>query len=208
MGELSSTETEIVERAAAEPMLEQVLEWSAVNSGSRNLQGLERMAALLADAFSALPGDLSLESPAFVEAVDSTGRTVERQHGKHLHLKVRGDAPVQLLLTGHMDTVFGAEPGAAAALIASARRAAGMHRGHVAVEQGVRVLLAPLKPIPRLLVLAPRYPYPIIGGDRLRIHHVCAQLAERYRLTLLCFCDPSELDAPAPPDGRRSGGRA
>jgi len=55
--------------------------------------------------------------------------------------------------------------------------------------------------LPRLLVLAPRYPYPIIGGDRLRIHHVCAQLAERYRLTLLCFCDPSELDAPAPPDG-------
>src|SRR5262245_2960348 len=55
--------------------------------------------------------------------------------------------------------------------------------------------------LPRLLVLAPRYPYPIIGGDRLRIHHVCAQLAEHYRLTLLCFCESSELDAPAPPDG-------
>ena len=107
MGELSSTETEIVERAAAEPMLEQVLGWSAVNSGSRNLGGLERMAALLGDAFSALPGDLTLEEPASVEAVDSSGRTVDLQHGKHLHLKVRADAPVQLLLTGHMDTVFG-----------------------------------------------------------------------------------------------------
>ena len=74
MGELSSTEAQIVERAAAEPMLEQVLEWSAVNSGSRNLAGLERMAALLADAFSSLPGDLSLEKPAPVEAVDSSGR--------------------------------------------------------------------------------------------------------------------------------------
>ena len=109
MGELSSTETEIVERAAAEPMLEQLLDWSAVNSGSRNLAGLERMAALLGDAFSELPGNLSLEEPALVEAVDSSGRTVELQHGKHLHLKVRADAPVQLLLTGHMDTVFGAE---------------------------------------------------------------------------------------------------
>ena len=107
MGELSSTETEIVERAAAEPMLEQVLGWSAVNSGSRNVGGLERMAALLGDAFSALPGDLTLEEPASVEAVDSSGRTVELQHGKHLHLEVRADAPVQLLLTGHMDTVFG-----------------------------------------------------------------------------------------------------
>ena len=107
MGELSSTETEIVERAAAEPMLEQVLGWSGVNSGSRNVGGLERMAALLGDAFSALPGDLTLEEPASVEAVDSSGRTVELQHGKHLHLEVRADAPVQLLLTGHMDTVFG-----------------------------------------------------------------------------------------------------
>ena len=27
-------------------------------------------------------------------------------HGRHLHLTVRPDAPVQLLFTGHMDTVF------------------------------------------------------------------------------------------------------
>ena len=29
------------------------------------------------------------------------------QHGRHLHLTVRPTAPVQLLFTGHMDTVFG-----------------------------------------------------------------------------------------------------
>ena len=46
MGELSSKEGDIVERAGAEPMLDQVLAWSAVNSGSRNLGGLERMAEL------------------------------------------------------------------------------------------------------------------------------------------------------------------
>lgn len=54
---------------------------------------------------------------------------------------------------------------------------------------------------PRLLVLAPRYPYPIVGGDRLRIHHVCTQLAEHYRLTLLCLCEPAALHAPDPPEG-------
>ena len=54
MGELSSTEREAIERASAEPMLDQVLAWSAVNSGSRNLAGLEQMANLLADAFAAL----------------------------------------------------------------------------------------------------------------------------------------------------------
>src|SRR3954453_8207411 len=107
MGELSSTERDIVERAAAEPMLEQVLAWSAVNSGSRNLGGLERMAELLADAFAALPGALRLDNPARVEAVDGAGRTIEIPHGRHLHLTVRPTAPVQLLFTGHMDTVFG-----------------------------------------------------------------------------------------------------
>src|SRR5206468_7558372 len=106
MGELSSAERETIERSAAEPMLDQVLAWAAVNSGSRNLGGLERMADLLADAFAALPGVLRLESPANVDAVDSSGRTVEIQHGRHLHLTVRPTAPVQLLLTGHMDTVF------------------------------------------------------------------------------------------------------
>jgi glutamate carboxypeptidase len=109
MGELSSSERQTIERAAAEPMLDQVLAWAAVNSGSRNLGGLERMADLLTDAFSALPGVLRLESPAPVEAVDSSGRAEQVQHGRHLHLTVRPTAPVQLLLTGHMDTVFGSE---------------------------------------------------------------------------------------------------
>jgi glutamate carboxypeptidase len=108
MGELSSTEREAVERASAEPMLDEVLAWSAVNSGSRNLAGLERMADLLADAFTALPGVLRLEQPQPVESVDAAGKTVKIKHGRHLHLTVRPTAPVQLLLTGHMDTVFGA----------------------------------------------------------------------------------------------------
>jgi glutamate carboxypeptidase len=109
MGELSSSERAIVEGAGAEPMLDQVLAWSAVNSGSRNLGGLERMAELLADAFSALPGVLRLENPAPVESVDSAGKTIDVRHGRHLHLTVRPTAPVQVLFTGHMDTVFGAD---------------------------------------------------------------------------------------------------
>jgi glutamate carboxypeptidase len=108
MGELSSSEQATVERAAAGPMLDQVLAWSAVNSGSRNLGGLERMADLLADAFSALPGVLRLDNPAPVEAVDSAGKSVQLKHGRHLHLNVRPTARLQLLFTGHMDTVFDA----------------------------------------------------------------------------------------------------
>jgi glutamate carboxypeptidase len=109
MGELSSTEHAAVERAQAEPMLDQVLAWSAVNSGSRNLSGLAAMAGLLSDAFAELPGELELLDPARVEAVDPAGKLVEVQHGRNLRLTVRPDAPVQLLFTGHMDTVFAAD---------------------------------------------------------------------------------------------------
>jgi glutamate carboxypeptidase len=109
MGELSYIERAVVERASAEPMLDQVLSWVAINSGSRNLSGLERMADLLADAFSALPGVLRLENAATVENVDGAGRTVQIPHGRHLHLTVRPTAPLQLLFTGHMDTVFGSD---------------------------------------------------------------------------------------------------
>ena len=109
MAELSSSERAVVERAGAEPMLDQVLGWAAVNSGSRNLAGLERMADLLVDAFSALPGVIRLERPAKVESVDTAGRVSSIEHGRHLHLTVRPTAPVQLLFTGHMDTVYGAD---------------------------------------------------------------------------------------------------
>jgi glutamate carboxypeptidase len=109
MRELSTVERDCVERAAAEPMLDQVLGWASINSGSRNLAGLERMAEVLADAFATLPGILRLEQPQAVETVDEAGRTVKIKHGRHLHLSVRSTAPVQLLFTGHMDTVFAAD---------------------------------------------------------------------------------------------------
>ena len=106
MGALSSAEQIAVERAAAEPMLDQILSWSAVNSGSRNLDGLGTMAALLGDAFAALPGSTVLVDAEPVDAVDASGKRIDLPHGRNLHLKVRPDAPVQLLFTGHMDTSY------------------------------------------------------------------------------------------------------
>ena len=90
-------------------MLTQVERWAAVNSGSRNLAGLAEVADLLADAYCQLPGDLKLVEGQPVTAVDPDGRHVTVRHGRHLTLSVRPSAQVRILLTGHMDTVFGAE---------------------------------------------------------------------------------------------------
>ncbi|WP_066796264.1 hydrolase [Sphingomonas soli] len=106
MHELSPIERTAVAIAQASPMLERTEAWAAVNSGTRNIAGLATMADMLADAFSALPGHLALVEPDLVDAVLTDGSTQQIEHGRHLHLAVRPDAPAQILLTGHMDTVF------------------------------------------------------------------------------------------------------
>lgn len=54
----------------------------------------------------------------------------------------------------------------------------------------------------KILVLTPRYPYPVIGGDRLRIYEVCKALAAECDLTLLSLCESiDELNMPLPEDG-------
>ena len=47
MASLTSLEAATLERIADAPMLDQVMAWSEVNSGSRNLEGLDRVARLL-----------------------------------------------------------------------------------------------------------------------------------------------------------------
>ncbi|MEO5772630.1 MAG: hydrolase [Sphingomicrobium sp.] len=109
MGELTGVEQAVVERAADEPMLDRVLGWAAINSGSGNLEGLTEIASLLADDFSELPGELQLLNPAPADQVTARGEVVPVGYGQNLHLQVRPEAPVQLLFTGHMDTVYGAD---------------------------------------------------------------------------------------------------
>ena len=105
---LAPFERECVDQAAAAPMLAQVEAWAAINSGSRNLDGLKRIAGELANAFSALPGQIELIDPDPVEAIGPNGKRVAVPHGQNIRLTVRPSAPLQLLLTGHMDTVFDA----------------------------------------------------------------------------------------------------
>lgn len=103
---LTAPEKRLIDIAADQPMLAQVERWAVINSGTRNLAGLAAVADELADAFSALPGELSLIEAPPVEAVTADGSIAMLDHGRHLHLRVRPDAEVRILLTGHMDTVF------------------------------------------------------------------------------------------------------
>lgn len=93
----------------ADTMLGEVQEWAAINTGTANIDGLKNMAGVLADAFSALPGDVELIDPATVTAISAEGREFEKPHGQHMVLRVRPEAERRFVLTGHMDTVFPAD---------------------------------------------------------------------------------------------------
>jgi glutamate carboxypeptidase len=109
MHTLSASERQALETIEQPPMLAQVQNWAAINSGSGNLDGLATTANLLADAFSALPGEVTLVEPEPVDRVLSDGTVTTVAHGRHLLITVRPEFRTQLLFTGHMDTVFPAD---------------------------------------------------------------------------------------------------
>jgi glutamate carboxypeptidase len=109
MHTLSASERQALETIEQSPMLGQVQNWAAINSGSGNLDGLATTANLLADAFSALPGEVTLVEPEPVDRVLSDGTVTTVAHGRHLLITVRPEFRTQLLFTGHMDTVFPAD---------------------------------------------------------------------------------------------------
>ncbi|OYX66845.1 MAG: hypothetical protein B7Y88_03155 [Sphingomonadales bacterium 32-64-17] len=109
MKQPSSSEIALFEAIDQKRMLERTEDWARINSGTANIAGLATMAEKLADAFSTLPGEVTLRDPAPVSAIDAEGREVELEHGRHLVLSVRPEAERRFVLTGHMDTVYPAD---------------------------------------------------------------------------------------------------
>lgn len=198
---LNIIEAAAVESARAAPMLAQVNAWVAINSGTRNLAGLATMAGLLADQFAALPGDLALVDPAPVETVDASGTVRAIDHGRHLHLRVRPDATVQMLFTGHIDTVFPADhPFQAARTLPDGTLNA---PGAADMKGGIAVMLAALRAV-EASPAAPRFGYEVVlNSDEETGSFASAALIERAargKVAALTY-------EPALPDGTLAGAR-
>ncbi|HYG25452.1 MAG TPA: hydrolase [Caulobacteraceae bacterium] len=87
-------------------IVERAVDWCAINSGSRNVDGLERQRGVLVEALRVLPAapmDVPL-SPTVEIGAD--GRESELAHPPAIAVVVRPEAPVQVVLTGHYDTVY------------------------------------------------------------------------------------------------------
>jgi glutamate carboxypeptidase len=199
---LTTIERAACEHAAAAPMLAQVQSWAAVNSGSRNLAGLATMAGLLADAFSALPGEVALVPPDPVETVDAAGHVRASEHGAHLLVTVRPEAPVQMLFTGHYDTVFGADHPFQALRWLDDGRLNGP--GVADMKGGLALLLAALRAVEASAV-APRFGYQVLvdSDEEVGSPSSAALIARVARGKAAAF-----TYEPALPDGTLAGARS
>jgi glutamate carboxypeptidase len=92
--------------ACAPEMLARTKSWSAHNTGSLNTDGLRRFAPRLAEAFSALEADIQLTEARPFETIGANGEASETQTGPILEITSRAEAPVQIVMSGHYDTVF------------------------------------------------------------------------------------------------------
>ena len=88
-------------------MVDTVIRLANINSGSRNLDGLAAIKQALTDLF--LRHDTQIDSidlPA-MESVDDNGVVYQQAVGQALSLRKYPNAQLQVLLMGHMDTVYG-----------------------------------------------------------------------------------------------------
>lgn len=128
-------------------IVDRAVDWCATNSGSRHLAGLERQRQILLDAASRLPAapiDVPL-SPSREVAAD--GRETEFQHPPSLAVVVRPEAPVQVVLTGHYDTVY---PETSPFQLVRTRPDGALHGPGIAdMKGGISVMLAALEAFER-----------------------------------------------------------
>ena len=105
---LTSSEQSIIDHMddSQTDKIETVERWSSQNSGSHNRTGLDRMRNLLFDRFASLPGNISDIGLPKGEHVTLSGGVEEIEYAPALKVTVRPEAPIQLVLTGHYDTVF------------------------------------------------------------------------------------------------------
>ncbi|QDH73813.1 hydrolase [Brevundimonas sp. M20] len=82
------------------------VEWANVNSGSRHAAGLSAVLALLETTARALPATVERIPTQGSTTVADDGSVREEAHADALKITCRPDAPLQVVLTGHYDTVF------------------------------------------------------------------------------------------------------
>lgn len=90
-------------------MRERTIALAQINSGSFNAEGVNRVREALAEMFAELGAQAEVLSVEPWQALGDDGQMQTRPLGDALRLRKRPEAPFQVFLCGHMDTVFAAD---------------------------------------------------------------------------------------------------
>jgi glutamate carboxypeptidase len=146
---LEDQDRAVLEAIAADGgrIVDRAVAWCAINSGSRHLAGLERQRQVLLDAVSALPAAPTEIPLASSEEIGPDGRVGEQHHTPAIALVVRPEAPLQVVLTGHYDTVY---PETSGFQTVQTRPDGALHGPGIAdMKGGISVMLAALEAFER-----------------------------------------------------------
>jgi glutamate carboxypeptidase len=88
-------------------MIDTVLQWANINSHTFNPEGLTALSLRLTDAFSVLDAEQEIITLTPIIDINDQGQSESFALGPMLRFRKRPTAPIQILLVGHMDTVYG-----------------------------------------------------------------------------------------------------
>jgi glutamate carboxypeptidase len=89
-------------RANKAPLLDTLKDLVAIESNSRDFEGLERIANLIAERLKKLGGEVALVEPADVYKMEDTPERI----GKIVRATFKGAGTKKIMLIAHMDTVY------------------------------------------------------------------------------------------------------
>ena len=89
-------------KAQQQGMLDTMRDLVNIESGSKDIEGLGRIAALIGDRLKALGGKVELITPTDVFRMDDTPEKV----GQVVHAEFKGTGSKKIMLIAHMDTVY------------------------------------------------------------------------------------------------------
>lgn len=90
-------------------LVDRAIAWANVNSGSDHAEGLEATLALLEAEAARLPADVARVPTLGFSTVGDDGSVRPQARADALKITARPGAPIQVVLTGHYDTVYPAE---------------------------------------------------------------------------------------------------
>ncbi len=183
-------------------LLETLIAWSDINSGSGNIEGVEKIATLATGRFSELGYDVQRIETEPVAMIGPDGQEGTIQRGPILHFTARPNATRRIMLAGHLDTVFPVNDSFQKAVI---RKDGTLHGPGTADMKGGLLVMAQALACFEQSGLADDIGIDVVLNSD---EEVASYASSPYMEKVAAHCDAGFVFEPSMPDGSLAGARA